>query len=99
MATFTFPQDTRTHASGWVSITGGQVYRGTCYPDIVGTYFYTDYGKGGLSKATLRTDGGLDIVDLPGPFPGKGASLHEDARGELYETDTDGNVFHLEAGP
>jgi hypothetical protein len=25
--------------------------------------------------------------------------LSADARGELYETDTAGNVYHLEAGP
>jgi hypothetical protein len=27
------------------------------------------------------------------------SSLHADARGELYETDTAGNVYHLGAGP
>jgi glucose/arabinose dehydrogenase len=94
-----FPQHTRTHAEGWVSITGGQVYRGTCYPDLVGWYFFTDYGNGGLSKARLREDGTLEVQDLPGSFPDHAASLHEDARGELYLTNTDGGVYHIEAGP
>ncbi|MEJ7599882.1 MAG: PQQ-dependent sugar dehydrogenase [Kofleriaceae bacterium] len=93
------PQDERTHADGWLSIIGGQVYRGTCYPDLVGTYFYTDYNKRQLIKATLRGDGTLDIVDLPATVGGPPASLHEDARGELYVTDTSGNVYHLEVGP
>ncbi|MBS1119566.1 MAG: Glucose/sorbosone dehydrogenase-like protein [Deltaproteobacteria bacterium] len=98
------PQDERTHTSppngdGWNAIIGGQVYRGTCYPDIVGTYFYTDNGRGGLAKATLNGDGSLTKANLPGSFPASPASLHEDARGELYLTDTAGNVHHLEASP
>ncbi len=99
------PQDERTHSGdGWVAIIGGQVYRGSCYPDIVGTYFYTDNGpRGGLSKATLNSDGSITKADLsPAPgtqFPRSAASIHEDARGELYLTTTSGEVFHLEASP
>jgi glucose/arabinose dehydrogenase len=94
------PQDERLHRDGWVSISGGQVYRGSCFPDLVGTYFYTDFGHGGLSTARLQDDGSLVVADLPGSFPGKGASIHADARGELYETDTNGNVFQLQVvGP
>lgn len=93
----TFPLDERSHAAGWHAIVGGQVYRGTCYPDLAGWYFYTDFVRGGLSKARLA-GGALEIVDLPGAFPASPSSLHADARGELYETDTSGNVYHLEAG-
>jgi len=94
-----FPQDSRTHGDGWASIITGQTYRGTCYPDIVGWHFYTDYAKGGLVKARLQTDDTLEIVNLTGSFPANPASLHEDARGELFETTTAGDVYHLEAGP
>ena len=93
------PQDTRTHGDGWLSIIGGQVYRGTCYPDLVGTYFYTDYNQKQLVKATLAANGTLAIVDLPVTIGGQPASLHEDARGELYITDTSGNIYQLEAKP
>ena len=89
-------QDQRAQTDGWTSIIGGQVYRGSCYPDLQGTYFYTDYDDiGRLATATLNDDDTLAIVDLPGPFPTRGASLHEDAAGELYQTDTSGNVFQL----
>jgi hypothetical protein len=54
---------------------------------------------GGLAKARLTALGTLEVVDLPGAFPASPSSLHVDARGELYETDTAGNVYHLEAGP
>ena len=93
------PQDERTHGEGWLSIIGGQVYRGTCYPDLAGSYFYTDYSKRQMVKATLAGDGTLAITDLPLTVPAPAASLHEDGRGELYVTDTSGNVYHLEAGP
>ncbi len=96
----TFPLDSRTHASGWAAIIGGQVYRGACYPDLVGWYFYTDNARAGLVKAKLKDDrSGLDIVELPGTFPQSPASIHADATGELFETDTAGNIWHLEAAP
>lgn len=94
-----FPQDERLHSDGWESITGGQVYRGTCYPDLVGWYFYGDYAKGSYAKARLRDDDTLEIVELEGSFPGNPASIHEDARGELFVTTTAGTIFHIEAGP
>ncbi|HSK05213.1 MAG TPA: PQQ-dependent sugar dehydrogenase [Kofleriaceae bacterium] len=94
-----FPQDERFHSDGWESITGGQVYRGTCYPDLVGWYFYGDFVKGAYARARLRPDDTLEVVDLPGPLPGNPASIHEDARGELYVTTTAGTIFHIEAGP
>ena len=95
----TFALDHRAHADGWRAIIGGQVYRGACYPDLAGWYFYTDNVRGGLSRARLTAPGTLEVVDLPGAFPASPSSLHADARGELYETDTAGNVYHLEAGP
>src|SRR5262249_53729307 len=47
----TFPQHVRTHDSGWNAIIGGRVYRGSCYPDLVGWYFFTDNGHATLAKA------------------------------------------------
>ena len=95
----TFPQETHTHGEGWISVIGGEVYRGTCYPDIVGWHFYTDYGAGGLYRARLLSDGMLEKVTVAGQFPGSVSSIHADARGELYMTTTGGLVLHLEAGP
>jgi glucose/arabinose dehydrogenase len=95
-----FPQDERNHSTGWGSITGGQVYRGDCFPDLVGTYFYTDHVRGGLASATLNSDGSLNVQDLSGEFPGRGSSIHEaGATHELYETDTNGNVYQLVVMP
>jgi glucose/arabinose dehydrogenase len=92
-----FPKDERTHPA-WEAIIGGQVYRGTCYPDLVGWYFYGDFG-GAYAKAQLRADRSLDVVDLTGSFPPHPTSFHEDAHHEIYMTDSSGFVYHLEAGP
>lgn len=94
----TMPQHERPRATGWASITGGQVYRGTCYPDIVGQYFFADYVGGFYARATF--DGtALTVTDLPAGLPSEPASLHADARGELYLTRTNGEVLRLEAAP
>ncbi|HEY4176873.1 MAG TPA: PQQ-dependent sugar dehydrogenase [Kofleriaceae bacterium] len=92
------PVDEHLHSEGWSAIIGGEVYRGTCYPDIVGWHYYSDNGKGGLYRARLNSDGTVDKETVPGSFPGGISSIHADARGELYITDVGGNVYHLEAG-
>ena len=101
--TLVFPQHVRLHSDGWESITGGQVYRGTCYPDLAGWYFFGDYAKGAYARARLRADDSLEVVDLggdgDGALPANPASIHEDARGELYVTTTAGTIFHVEAAP
>ena len=93
------PQDQRNHNTGWNAIIGGQVYRGTCYPDLVGKYFYTDNGFGHMTQAVLQSNMTLQITDLPGVFPTMPAGIHADARGELYEGTVQGGIWHIEAGP
>ncbi|MBL0213270.1 MAG: PQQ-dependent sugar dehydrogenase [Myxococcales bacterium] len=100
-ANIVMPKDSRTHGNGWLAIIGGQVYRGVCFPDMVGWYFYTDNSRGRLVKARLKPDGSLETVDVPGSFPNNPASLHADSRGELYITTATnpGRIYHLEASP
>ncbi|NVB77386.1 MAG: glucose dehydrogenase [Kofleriaceae bacterium] len=110
----TMPQYEATHADGWCSVIGGQVYRGSCYPDMVGTYYFTDYCRAQLMTAKRNGDK-LDVAQLTthyldstgthdGP-PGGPSSLHADSRGELFLTTTTtpgsnrGGVWHVEAGP
>jgi glucose/arabinose dehydrogenase len=90
--------DIRSHAGdGWCSAIGGDVYRGACYPDLVGTYFYTDYCRHTLERATatagvprLLGPAQVETIDLGAPqrpgFPFTPASIHSDGRGELYVT-------------
>jgi glucose/arabinose dehydrogenase len=94
-----FPQFSRNHSTGWNAIIGGQVYRGDCYPDLRGLYLFTDNGAGGLTTARLLDDGTLDTTGLPGDFPSSPSAIHEAGGGELYETDTRGNLWRIEARP
>ena len=95
-----FPQEERVRSTGWASITGGQVYRGSCFPDLVGTYFYTDHVRGGMAQARLNSDGTLTVMDLPGQFPARGSSIHEAGlTNELYEVDTNGGVHQIVVMP
>jgi glucose/arabinose dehydrogenase len=98
------PQDQHTHDDGWISIIAGEVYRGSCYTDMVGWHFYTDHASqnAGLWKARLKSDGSLETVDTGLSLPNGVASIHADSRGELFLTTiTTGsnNIYHVEAGP
>ena len=109
----TMPVFTKTHSEGWCSVIGGQVYRGGCYPDAVGKYYFTDYCKHELWSATKKgstlqdfaMEPNVNYVDASGTMhagmPSGPSSLHDDARGELFLTTTGarGVIYHLEAGP
>ena len=97
----TFPVVMKNHTTdNWCAIVGGQVYRGPCMPDLVGTYFFTDYCAGGL-WSLIAVDGQLTSgpAQLPGTFPPSISSIHADERGELFATNTNGEVFQLEIAP
>jgi hypothetical protein len=111
------PQYERTHGDGWCSVIAGQTYRGGCYPDIVGKHYLTDYCKAELVAVTKTGTTELapesptvSWIDRDGAthagMPPTPASLHADARGELYLTTEEvvgaqasGGVYRLEAGP
>jgi hypothetical protein len=102
-AGFTFPQDPRDRQTPrgmtWASIVAGQTYRGSCYPDLVGDHFYTDFYSAVLVKARLLADDTLALTDLPGVLGTGTSAIHADARGELWVTNVSGEVARLEAGP
>jgi glucose/arabinose dehydrogenase len=104
-AGMTGPQIVRRNSGGnpaWRSVIGGEVYRGSCFPDLRGFYFFTDYAARPLVRGRLEADGRVTTTDLPAPqggWPQTPASLHGDARGELFLTTTQGYVYQIEAGP
>lgn len=86
------------HSQGF-SITGGYVYRGPS-TDLQGLYFYADFGSARVW--TLQHDGSgwvsaertSQIVTTAGTIDSP-ASFGEDAFGNLYVVDLDGEVFRL----
>ena len=95
------PQYTRLGSDNWHSVIGGEVYRGSCFPDLKGYYFFTDYTARPLMRGKLEANGSLTTMSLPLPtgWPTSPISLHGDARGELFVTNTQGRIFQIEAGP
>ena len=105
----TLPIQQYGHAGGKCSITGGVVYRGDAIPDLSGTYFYADYCT--AQFWSLRYNGVAVTefaertaeLDPAGPttIAGQGpTSFGEDAHGEMYIVDQQGQIFRLKpAGP
>ena len=101
-ASLTLPIQSYGHGGGKCSITGGFVYRGDAIPDLAGTYFYGDYCTAQIWS--LRYDGvavtefmersaelgGGTTIAPQGP-----TSFGEDANGEMYIVDQQGQIFRL----
>jgi glucose/arabinose dehydrogenase len=93
----TMPQFEQAHTDGSCAIIGGDVYRGSCYPDLAGTYTFTDYCRPVLRTATKTGIGTIDvqtptddhfILDT-GTYPGSPpspSSIHSAGGGEMYMT-------------
>lgn len=88
------------------AVIGGYVYRGGCYPDLVGTYFYADACTARVF--TLKVEDGV-VVNGPTDVTAdidpdhrllKITSFGQDATGELYLMDRGkGRFFHIAARP
>jgi glucose/arabinose dehydrogenase len=76
------PIATYSHDLG-CSITGGYVYRGKQYPQLVGQYFFADYCTG-IVWASSRDASGKWNTRQIGKFDDTISSFGEDAAGELY---------------
>lgn len=89
------------HQAGHCSITGGYVYRGSKYTDILGHYIFTDYCSGDFF--TVYTDENGDWVGQKVASLNFGISTFgEDVNGELYAAilsgGNGGNIYRLVGG-
>lgn len=82
----------RDEATGGCSITGGFVYRGRAYPQLVGTYLYSDFCTGNVWA--LRAEAGAWQNALVGRVPLRPSSFGEDEAGELFIADRDGGGIY-----
>lgn len=90
------------------SITGGYVYRGEAMPWLQGTYIYGDFATAFVRGFRLENGRPTEHHDwtatltssLPdGQSLDSIASFGEDAAGELYVVDLDGDIFRLTQKP
>jgi uncharacterized repeat protein (TIGR03806 family) len=77
-----------------LSITGGNVYRGTKYPELKGIYFYADYVSGNLWGLKKQDDGQYKsrLVRRTGRSV---SSFGEDEQGELFLCSFDGMIYRV----
>ena len=80
-------------ASGRCSITGGYVYRGTSYPNLVGLYIYGDYCTGEIwSLEETSPSVFSNALELDTTL--RISSFGEDEDGELYVCDLNGGTVY-----
>tara|TARA_B100000945_G_scaffold321272_1_gene334931 strand:- start:310 stop:1239 length:930 start_codon:yes stop_codon:yes gene_type:complete len=84
------------------SITGGYVYRGSKIPSLYGHYIFSDYCTGKIwsfKYESNQLNSFLDLTDMINIENGEKtiyvSSLGEDADGELYFVDYNGNIFKM----
>ena len=90
----TLPVWEYNHTIGY-AVTGGFVYRGETFPELVGSYVYGDYGSGRIWA--LRYSG----AGAPANSELANTGLHItsfglDQKNELYMCAFDGNIYRLE---
>lgn len=92
---FTLPVTEYTHADG-CSITGGEVYRGSAYPNLYGSYLFADYCTGRV-WGLKNVDGNWLTTPLADTdFRIQTFGLAED--GSVYLTHRSGGVYLISDG-
>ncbi len=90
---------------GGAAVIGGYVYRGACFPDLQGRYFYGDYSTETVFTLTYAKGKASEPVDVtkdidPDSVLDNLSSFGEDAYGELYVVSLGGGaIYRIVAGP
>jgi glucose/arabinose dehydrogenase len=90
----TLPLTEYGHANGRCSITGGFVYRGARYPDLVGAYLFADYCSGEIwyvDRAASRGTAPTLALETNAAI----TSFGQDEAGDLYLADARGSIYRL----
>jgi glucose/arabinose dehydrogenase len=86
-----------SHATGGCVVIGGDVYRGSAIPALVGDYVFADFCEGTLQALRLQPGGSVTHQPLGVSLPNV-SSFGTGPDGELYVTSLDGGVYHLTRG-
>lgn len=89
-STMTFPVVQYDHSGGKCSITGGYVYRGNLYSDLIGKYIFADFCSGQIGILDNTT------ITWTTPFAGNGfTTFGEDNSKQLYVAASNGKIFKI----
>ncbi len=75
------------------SVTGGYVYRGKKFPELVGRYIFGDYMTKRIWAAKFDGDKLMSLIDIV-PATVRVVAFGEDADGELFFLDHDTGIVH-----
>jgi glucose/arabinose dehydrogenase len=84
-----------SHGEG-VSVSGGYVYRGTLLPDLVGVYFYGDFGSGTIWSLYRDASGTWQNTVFKQNTGNMISSFGQDEDGELYVVNYSGTILRFE---
>ncbi|WP_426430774.1 PQQ-dependent sugar dehydrogenase [Winogradskyella sp. HB-48] len=91
-STLTFPVSEYSHSGGRCSITGGYVYRGSTYPNMVGTYLFGDVCTQEIGYLKFENGSWNSTFES---FSGNWVAFGEDINGELYVSSLGGSIFKV----
>ncbi len=91
----TEPVVVRGGTVNWTSIIGGSVYRGTCYPNLDGRYFYGEYATGQLWSFTWNGTAAVGDAQVVAGSLGNITAIHGDGLGQLYVVLHGGSVRRI----
>ena len=77
------------------SITGGYVYRGTKFPELVGAYVFGDWETKRIWAARFDGDRLISLIELTEPDRARSSAFGEDNAGELYFLDYDTGTINI----
>jgi glucose/arabinose dehydrogenase len=80
------------------SVTGGVVYRGRTFPQLVGAYLFSDYCSGTIWAIDAASDETREPT-IVGETHRSISSFGEDEAGEVYATDLNGELLRITASP
>jgi len=89
-STMTFPVAEYNHSGGKCSITGGYVYRGNLYTDLIGKYIFADYCSAQIGILDNTT------ITWTSAFTGNNfTTFGEDNQKQLYVAASNGKIYKI----
>lgn len=95
---FEYPHSCPCQYGDGISVTGGFVYRGNAYPDMVGYYVAVDFGTNNVFAIKRNSNGTFTFVGHNGTGNSGVTTFGEDENGELYAGNLDGVLYRVTAG-
>ncbi len=92
---YVFPVVEVSHASGWCSITGGRVYRGTEFPRLQGMYLFSDFCAGQIRGIRSDGVGGWEETLLLNSGLAQASTFGTDAQNALYVAQLNGFIYRI----